>query len=228
MQTWIVSPVTVFIMCVAFPASLRADPITVLMPVVSGAVNDVPVDGIGDSLSTAPFISRVDRPGFHINVFSAILEFDVSSLAHSPIHRATIAGTIESNNSLDTGTREIALSLFVGDGQLTVADFAITAQRIGTVQYHPTPTGPEQSVSFSFPITAALHDLLDNGAMFAGIRFDAVNFQAPSALSQPFTGALPHLAIDSATTPEPTSLLLIGTGLAVLARRRGHHLRLFR
>lgn len=178
-------PATSFVLLLALPAALRADPITVLAPIVSGSVNDLPVDGIGDTLNADTLVLRVDRPGFFMNVISAILEYNLDGLADARLKSATITGTILGNNFLDTGPREIGLSMFSGDGRLGVDDFAIPARRIGTVEYRPT--GTHQGVAFSFSIRPALQGLIDDGAQFAGIRFDALNFQASSVVVEPFT-----------------------------------------
>ena len=209
---------TSFVLLLALPAALRADPITVLAPIVSGSVNDQPVDGIGDTVRSDTLVLRADRQGFAMNVFSAILEYRLDSLADARLTSARITGTILGNNFLDTGPRDIGLSLFSGDGRLGVDDFTIPAQRIGMVEYRPT--GTHQSVAFSFPIRPALQGLIDTGARFAGIRFDALNFQASSVVVEPFTNALPVLTVDTTPTPEPASLLLMGSALAIVGVRR--------
>jgi len=90
------------------------------------------------------------------------------------------------------------------------------------VSYRPdVPFGQQLQVAFSFDTTASLNRLLADGATAVSIWFDALNFQAPSSVDLGHS-FLPT-ALEINPTPEPTTLSLLGIGLAAIgwqAQRR--------
>jgi PEP-CTERM motif len=197
------------------PGSARADPIRLLLPAVVGAVNDVPTDGIGDVVVSDPLISRV--PGR--NVSSAIVEFDLSGLTR-PVRHVHFDTFITASSFEDTGPRTIAISLFSGNGRLDTNDFAIPALRLGAVTYDPT--ADVRVAVFEGRITPLLNQLIEEGATFAGVRYEAVNFQAPSLVQsrRPPFGFSPVMTVNTSPVPEPTSIMLLGGAVTAAAMRR--------
>lgn len=177
------------ILVCAFGAT-NVEAATVLSPVDSGCVRDNPVNGVGDTIYDEPFIGNSPEP--FGNVYSAILEYDVSTLNYATLFGATIHGRIHCNNYHNTGERIIELLVFSGNGVVETIDFEISASSVGTVSYHPFPDH-DQYVDFSFDVLDRIQPLLDNGASHIGVRFEGRNYQAPSNLD---IYALPCLTLD--------------------------------
>jgi hypothetical protein len=190
-----------------------------LFPSVFGSIEDSPPDGIGDTIVTSVpgVIDNVSSPPAPIpRDTSAIVEYNVSSFADMPKITAFLDGTIFVNNALDTGERIIDILVFQGDGVLSTSDFQIPATSVGTVSYSPPL---DTSVSFSLDITNIVQSLIDGGNSFIGVRFEALNEQAPSQL---LSSSPPTLELT--TVPEPAStlsLLALGTlGAASTLKRK--------
>jgi hypothetical protein len=198
----------------ASPGRALADPIF-LQPVAFGSVNAL--NGQIFTQESQTFISSNNS-----NHFSAILEFDLSAFEGQRSGASRLTGALSANNALDTGSRQIGLSAFSGNLLLDVEDLTRPAIPIGTVTYHPLPTTGFQ-VGFSFDITPALNTLLLGGANAMGIRFDALNFQAPSTVNLAGSFFAPT-RLEINPVPEPATLSLLGIGLAATGwrvRRRG-------
>jgi len=204
---------------VALPDRALADPM-ILPPVAVGSINAL--DGQVFTQDFQTFISRNNS-----NQFSAILEFDLSAFAGHPVGSSRLTGAVSANNALDTGSRQIGLSAYAGDLMVEVDDLTRSAIPIGSVTYHPSPTGNDVQVAFNLAITSTLNTLLLGGATAAGIRFDALNFQAPSTVNLAGSSFGPT-RLEITPTPEPTTLSLLGIGLAAIGwqtrRRRDRHL----
>lgn len=162
---------------------------TVLSPVDFGCVRDYPVNGVGDTIYDEPAIGNSHTRG---NVYSAIIEYDVSALNYATLSGAVIQGRIYCNNYYDTGERIIELLVFSGNGVVETTDFEISASSVGTVSYHPFPHQVHY-VDFSFDVLVWIQPLLDSGTSHIGVRFEGRNYQAPSNLD---TYALPRLTLD--------------------------------
>jgi hypothetical protein len=195
-----------------------ADPIYTFSPVAVGSV-----EGLSGTILADPFISRTDRPGFTQQRHSAIVEFDVAALSGVRV-ASWLTGTIQANDFLDTGRRDIGAVVFPGNGDVDVLDFSAAGSHVGSVSYHPTPFGADYHVAFSFNLTIPLQRLIDSGASDIAVRFEGLNFQAPSVLSTPdccFSPTQLHVT----PVPEPGTLLLFGTGAAglIASRHRRAH-----
>jgi hypothetical protein len=191
----------------------RAD---VLVPAVAGTVEDVNNDGIGDMVLTFPpfpIVRRLGPPQFPDSLAdAAILQYDVRAFQGLTLTGATLSGAVAVNNALPTGPRNVEILLFNADGVLRPSDFEAPAVSLGTVTYQPE--AGVFSVSFNFDVRAQVQALLNAGATDIGVRFAAVNVQAPGTVTD-LTGGLPTLTLTpgpATAVPEPGSLALLGLG----------------
>jgi hypothetical protein len=212
-RAWFVSIMTATLTLAGSAArEAAAEPIT-LSPVAVGSV-----EGLSGTVLAEPFITRTDRPGFTQQLHSAIVEFDVTALSSVRVATSRLTGTIQANNFLDTGRRDIGVFVFSGNGVVDVLDFSAAGSQVGSVSYHPTPVGADRAVAFSFDVTIPLQRLIDTGASDIAVRFDALNFQAPSVLEARdccFNPTQLHVT----PVPEPGTLLLLSSGIALLVPR---------
>jgi hypothetical protein len=177
----------------------------ILQPGVVGAAVDTNNDGIGDVIDPRPLITNFPPSPR----FSTILEYDVNAFHLHSLSEGRLAGTIFTNNFLDTGPRTFDIQLFAGNGALDASDFHAPGISVGMVTYHP-PT--EANVPFSFDVLAQVQALVDAGATHVGARIAAVNLIAPSALDDRFPPTL-TIAGTPAVVPEPSALALLGVGI---------------
>lgn len=157
----------------------------------------------------APFIRRTESDDQR-----GLIEYDLSQFSENSFATAVLHGTIQVNNSLDTGPRTIRIEAYTGDGVIGVGDFDIGSSLLGDATYHP-PT--DDSVPFSFDVTAFLKTMLAGPANHFGVRFSGFNLQAPSVLS---ANDLPLLTL---TVPEPSTMVLSAmsaVALMIVALRR--------
>ncbi|MGB7326419.1 MAG: hypothetical protein WBD31_16215, partial [Rubripirellula sp.] len=130
----------------------------------------------------------------------AIAEYDLAELVGRSdlmITSAILAGEIYKNNSIDSGDREIEISMYEGDNQLSISDYDINSSQLFTTSYRT-----ESSVAFSLDVKDQLAGLLASGGEAFGIRFRPLNYQASSVLS---ASTPPLLTITVVAVPEPTS-----------------------
>jgi hypothetical protein len=206
----ILSCVTAIVVSLALPHRAVADPVVLFADAV-GSINAF--NGQILTRDSETFISNNNS-----NQFSAILEFDLAAFAGGQVGKSRLTGSIVANNALDTGVRQIALSAYAGNLMLDAEDLFRPAITFGTVTYHPRPTGENGLVGFSFDVTSQLNTVLRGGADAVGIRFDALNFQAPSAVSLP--GAVAPTSLEISPVPEPSTLSLLTIAVAAGWRKR--------
>jgi hypothetical protein len=201
-----------------FRTGLTQDNRLDLTPAVQGAVEQPLPSGTRQILSSS-FIDYVldSDPNTFDRQTRAITEYDLSQLVgHSglTIQSATLSGEVSVNNSLETGPRNIAIDLYNADLALTAADYDATAQQLTTVSYDPATSS---GVPFNLDVTSQIQALLAGGGSAVGFRFDPLNLQPPSAISD-YTP--PILTITLAEVPEPTSLALLALMPLGFRRRR--------
>jgi hypothetical protein len=168
----------------------------VIAPSVVASIHDEPVDGLGDSFNATPFeglirtqSSRADR---------AIQEYDVSALTGQSITSATLAGRVAVNNGADNGIRTFDFLLYDGNGGADLGDYQVSANVVGSGQYHPPN---DSSFTFQFDVTAEVQALLTGGATFIGLRVEGTsNPNFPNIL----VAADCHLDINGGSPPQVT------------------------
>lgn len=192
--------------------AFSSNAVVILTPTVFGSIEDSPPNGIGDTVVTfvPGVIDKVSSPPAPAaRVTSAIVEYDVGRFSGTTLPSVSLDGAIFANNFLDTGIRNIDILLFEGDGVLSTTDFQIAATSIGMVAYAPPI---DANVSFIFNVTDLVNSLIRGGATFIGVRFEALNEQAPSQLSSFNPPTL--------TIPEPATVALLSLGLSGIRYQR--------
>ena len=182
-------------LCALAGAAIAGTP-QVITPSVLASVHDEPVDGLGDSFNASPFeglirtqSSRADR---------AIQEYDVGSLTGQTITSATLSGRVAVNNAFDNGVRTFDFLLYDGNGVADLSDYQVTANVVGSGQYHPPN---DTSFTFQFDVTAEVQTLLNNGATSVGLRAEGTsNPSFPNIL----VAADSKLEIDLGAPPQVT------------------------
>jgi hypothetical protein len=138
------------------------------LPLFEASIKDTPRDGLGDGFNATPFEGLVRQTAALED--RAVEEFDVSALSGAILQSATLSGNVYVNNAFDVGLRTFDFSLYAGNGVADVSDFEIASILVGTGAYHP----PGQTTfPYSFDVTAALQQLLNGGATFAGLKLDS-------------------------------------------------------
>ncbi len=191
----------------ALPGRAAADPVRLFADAFGS------IDALSGRIFTQD--SQTFISSNNANQLSAILEFDLAAFAGGPVGKSRLSGSIVVNNALETGVRRIGLSAYAGNLMVDIEDLDRPAIPIGTVSYHPPR---DFAVGFSFDMTSTLNTLLRGGADSVGIRFDALNFQAPSAVTMPGSFGVTNLEISRA--PEPSTLTLLTIAGAVGWARR--------
>jgi hypothetical protein len=159
----------------------------------------------------------------------AILEFSIAPISGLP-HGATILSATLSLDIAGARTSTAVPDLSIngygdGDGVVGLGDFRKATTTLG--QTGPLPDGDSGSLAlpFDFNVTAFLQSLVDGKTPAAGFHLEgpAADSQIAiwgSAANDP--NLRPLLSISFAPVPEPSSLVLVGLGLAglmIFARR---------
>jgi hypothetical protein len=142
-----------------------------LNPFVVGGIRDtLPIDGVGNTVVTAPFIYNNTNNGQH----RAIVEYDVSALTKGLVLSASLTGRVGPNNSLDTGLREHLVEVYTGNGVVDLADYNVPGIEAGRFSH---PSG--SSTNYNLNVTGILHNLLAAGADYFGMRISPLSDDMP-------------------------------------------------
>jgi hypothetical protein len=191
-------------------APMPANAITIIPSTVHGFVRDsASQDGVGDALNPIN-VEVLNQPvGIQDR---GVIEFSIATLT-SPVGSATL-------NLTRTFTTNLPAPIifdvygFTGDGVLTVGDYVLTTFNLGSFNYF-------DELTVDFDVTSFINSQIDlNDALqFSGILL--VWGSAPVGNEfiifgqSNVAGSFPTLTVSEA--PEPSTLALFATGLALLA-----------
>jgi hypothetical protein len=139
---------------------------TDITPAVRASIQDMPMDGLGDSFNAAPFEGVISKTSPQAET-RAIQEFNVSAFTGLSIQSAVISGKVSVNNAFDVGVRTFDFLLYTANGSAELSDFQIPATFVGTGSYYP-PTPP--NFTYSFDVTSVVQTMLNSGATWVGLK----------------------------------------------------------
>jgi hypothetical protein len=195
-----------------FGSPVGADTITLNAIAFASASDDGPQDGIFDDFIIGS--GSIANNGF--TNFRTALEFGLAAIpSGSSVNSATL--TLSLNNF--EGTRSLRVDAYAGDGSIELTDFALdgflTSLNLGVGSFFVTADA-----------TSLVSNLLASGNNFVGFNLREDPANSPNFLvmfvDEPGAGLGPSLSIDFSPVPEPGTLALLGTGLAILVRRQRH------
>jgi hypothetical protein len=198
---------------------------------------NIPPDGIPERITDTNALLAGRGEFFdQFNAFNvdsrAVITFDVSAYAGMNLLSASLQGygtRVDNKGSFDAIDGQFYL--YSGDGEVGLDDFNASAVSLGGKSFADNPEGFNLD-PFSLDITSSLQDLLNNSNHFAEIRvqspsptvfINAGEVDPNSGFQTDSRWPGPKLALEfdhDQTVPEPSTLLLLGGGLAAVCLRR--------
>ena len=194
-----------------YVATASAPPASAVMqPFTSGGLLDnAPHNGTGDSTNTSRFLQRTAGGTEH----RAAFEYNLVDYGGISLQSAFFDGLIQTNNSFDTGPRQIGVEIYGADGIIKTTDFSLSGVLAEQIVHNPSLAS---TTPFHIDLTDEIQSLLNAGQTMIGVRLTPLNDQAASVI---VGSDLPTLAI---SVPEPSTVAVIAAGLLppLLRRRR--------
>jgi len=210
----------------------RAASLTFFAVASDRGIDSFPSDGVFDGVFGNPSVTQVTIPpaGDLSSAERTAVEFNLGAfLSGTIIDSVTLHLQPQAANAnLGVGATETGtIHGYTGNGTIEVADMNVASNLVGSI---PGPTADGQ-VSISL-LASWLQGVVDSSASpFAGLMFSADPIPMAATLYN-FSGVFvvakrPALTVEfhggdgpPPVVPEPGTLLLFGTGLAVAAMRR--------
>ena len=214
-----------FILSVALfviPPDAMALTITVL-PAADGFGEDDPIDGVFDLVNTTSNNRPVNHStaGFNQGVHRSTFEFELPTIPGGEVITSVtfqFEGVVQFG---DLGPEITLIHGYAGDGSITVGDF-VESNLLGSISI--SVASANDPFLETLDVTSFIEGLYSSTESHAGLLVQLQNESAPQhgldliGTDTPDPARFPKLIIQ--TVPEPSTALLLASGLAALALRR--------
>jgi hypothetical protein len=191
--------------------------------------DDFPWDGLSAGVFGNPGVIQITTPPVNTLIGTeerSAVEFPLATIPTGSVIDSVILQLTPTFQNIGLGAGSVgAVHGYPGDGVIQVADLndsTLVASLVG-----PTPDGP---LMFALP-ASWLQSLVDAASPFAGLMFKgipgptAVTYDFQSAFSGVPVAERPTLAVEYhagevPVVPEPGTIIMLGSGLALAAVRR--------
>ena len=146
-------------------------------PVARASIQDANGDGTGDSFE--PVFPGLIR---HVGLVEsrAIAEFDLNANTDT-VNLAVFDFNISNNNAAGNQVRLVDISIYAGDGQATLDDFAATGQFVSTITFNVPLLGD----TFRLNVTSAVQQVLNSGNNFVSVQARSNGDNFPLVMNAP-------------------------------------------